>query len=78
MSPGNFGIAHIGNYLSKGLLVHEEGFPMMVYQEKIEPPIAPPTDDEQLKLIRESIANEDRWVRDFINRLAGVIREIKH
>jgi hypothetical protein len=51
---------------------------MMVYQEKIAPPLAPPTDEEQMTLIRKSIADEDRWVKNFMDRLAGVIREIKH
>jgi hypothetical protein len=51
---------------------------MMIYQEKIAPPLVPLTDEEQIKLIRESIADEDRWVKNFIDRLAGVIREVKH
>jgi hypothetical protein len=50
---------------------------MMVYQEKIAPPLAPLTDSEEMKLIRESIAEEDRWVKNFIDRLAGVIRDAK-
>ena len=51
---------------------------MMVYHEKIAPPLVPPTNEEQMKLIVESIANEDRWVKNFIDRLTGVIREAKH
>jgi hypothetical protein len=51
---------------------------MMVYQEKIAPPIVPLTDAEEMKLIRESVADEDRWVKNFIDRLAGVIRDVKH
>jgi hypothetical protein len=31
-----------------------------------------------MKLITDSIASEDRWIKDFIERLAGVIRDIKH
>jgi hypothetical protein len=46
---------------------------MMVYQEKIAPPLAPLTDDEQMKLRLEAIETEDRWVIDFIDRLAGVV-----
>jgi hypothetical protein len=52
---------------------------MMIYQEKIAPPPAPPTaDEEQMKLIAEAIADEDRWVKKFIDRLAGVVRDLKH
>jgi hypothetical protein len=50
---------------------------MMVYQEKIAPPLAPLTDEEQMTLIRKLIADEDRWVKNFMDRLAGVMREIK-
>jgi hypothetical protein len=51
---------------------------MMFYQEKIAPRVAPLTDDEQIKLITESIADEDRWVKNFIDRLAGVVRDLKN
>ena len=51
---------------------------MMIYQEKIAPPLAPLSEEEQMKLITDSIVSEDRWVMDLIKRLAGVIRDIKH
>jgi hypothetical protein len=52
---------------------------MMIYQEKIARPPAPLTaDEEQMKLIAEAIADEDRWVKNFIDRLAGVVRDLKH
>jgi hypothetical protein len=51
---------------------------MMVYQEKIAPPLAPLSEDEQWKLKLAAIASEDLWVRNFIERLAGVVRNIKH
>jgi hypothetical protein len=51
----------------------------MIYQEKIAPPSPIPlTDDEQLKVIAETVASENRWVKDFIDRLAGVVGELKH
>jgi hypothetical protein len=50
---------------------------MIVYREKIAPPVAL-SDGEQTKLQKELAASEDRWVEDFINRLAGVVRDIKH
>jgi hypothetical protein len=49
---------------------------MIVYQEKVAPPLAPLTDDEQMVLLRKSIADEDRWVKSFIDRLAGVVRDL--
>jgi hypothetical protein len=49
---------------------------MMVYQETIAPPPPPLTDEEQTKL--KAIAAEDRWVKNFIDRLAGVVLDLKH
>jgi hypothetical protein len=51
---------------------------MMIYQEKIAPPLAPLTDEEQMKLLMQAIADENRWVKNFIDRLAGVVRDVKH
>jgi hypothetical protein len=49
---------------------------MMIYREKIAPPLAPQNEDEQMKLRMEAMVSEDRWV--FIDSLAGVIRDTKH
>jgi hypothetical protein len=49
---------------------------MMVYQETIAPPPPMLTDEEQTKL--KAIAAEDRWVKNFIDRLAGVVLDLKH
>ncbi len=52
---------------------------MMIFMEKIAPPLPIPlTDEEQLKATAEAIENEDRWVEEFIDRLAGVVRDMKH
>jgi hypothetical protein len=57
---------------------------MIMFTETIAPPppLAPLTDDEELKLIADLTivdpAQEDRWVKDFIAHLAGVIQAIKH
>jgi hypothetical protein len=52
---------------------------MMIFMERIAPPPALPlTADERLKLKLESIAIEDRWVRNFIDRLAGIDRDTRH
>ena len=51
---------------------------MIIYREKIAPPLAPLNDDEQRQSQIEAAASEDRWVEDFIKRLAGVVRDIKH
>ena len=52
---------------------------MIMFTETIAPPppLAPLTDDEQMRLIVNP-AQEDRWVKDLIERLTAVIREIKH
>ena len=51
----------------------------MIFMEKIAPPLPiPVTDEEELKVIAESIERENRWVKDFIDRLAGVVRDMKY
>ena len=57
---------------------------MIMFTETIAPPppLVPLTDDEEMKLIADlaivDLAQEDRWVKDFIAHLAGVIQSIKH
>jgi hypothetical protein len=52
----------------------------MIYPENIDPPppLAPLTDAEQRRLKIDAIASEDLWVKDFIDRLAGLVRDLKH
>jgi hypothetical protein len=51
---------------------------MMIFMENIEPPPPVPlTDEEQLKVMLDAIESENRWVRNLIDRLAAVVREIK-
>jgi hypothetical protein len=40
---------------------------MMVYQEKIAPPARRPPDEEQMKLIAESLVRDERWVKNQID-----------
>jgi hypothetical protein len=50
---------------------------MMISTEKIEPPPPVPlAGDEITKMIAEKLMEEDRWVKDFIQRLAYAIREV--
>jgi hypothetical protein len=51
---------------------------MLIFMEKIEPPtrVVPLTEAEQLKASK-AIASEDLWVKNFIDRLAGVVRDVK-
>jgi hypothetical protein len=52
---------------------------MMIFMESIEPPPSVSlTDEEQLKVLLDAITNEDSWINDFIDRLAGVVRDMKH
>jgi hypothetical protein len=51
---------------------------MIIYQEKIAPPADPPPDEVQIKLIAESLASDDRWVKHLIDGLAGILRDVKH
>jgi hypothetical protein len=50
---------------------------MMIDYEKIAPPLAPLTGEEETRLRLEAIKSEDRWVENFIDRLAGVVRGLK-
>jgi hypothetical protein len=47
---------------------------MRIYQEKIAPPTNPPSDEEQMRLIAESLARDDRWVKNIVDGLAGILR----
>ena len=53
---------------------------MMIFMERIgpPPPLVPVTDDELAKLKMEAMASEDRWVKNLIDRLARVVRNVKH
>ena len=53
---------------------------MKVFIEKIDPPPppAPLTDEEELTSKLEALASDDRWVKNIIEALAGVIRDMKH
>jgi hypothetical protein len=53
---------------------------MMVYQGKIgpPPPLLPLTADEQSQLKIDALASDNRWVKNMIDGLAGVLREVKH
>jgi hypothetical protein len=50
---------------------------MTIYQENISPPLAPLSEDEQMKSVTEAIASENRWAKGLIGRIAVVIREIQ-
>ena len=50
----------------------------MVYQKTIAPPLAPLSEEEQIKLRTDAIAIDDRWVENFIARPAGVVRDMKY
>jgi hypothetical protein len=47
---------------------------MMIYQEKIPPPVALLTDKEHT-LIAESLVNDERWIKNFIDGLTSILRE---
>jgi hypothetical protein len=52
---------------------------MMIYMEKIDPPspVALLT-GEELRLKAEITKVDDRWVKNFIDHLGGVVRDLKH
>jgi hypothetical protein len=50
---------------------------MIIFMEKIDPPppLIPLSEGELAKLRLEARAREDRWVKNFIERLAGKAQE---
>jgi hypothetical protein len=71
----HFGTIHLRASWFCGRELH-----MIIFMENIEPPLplVPQTDDEIRRLRLEALTVEDRWVRNFIDRLAGVDRDTKH
>jgi hypothetical protein len=53
--------------------------PKMIYMDKIEPPVRVPLtqDEQQMKRIAEALTSEDRWVKNLIDGLAGILRSVK-
>lgn len=51
---------------------------MMIDREKMAPPLAPLSDEEQVASLAEALASEDLWIDGFIARLTDTIREMKH
>jgi hypothetical protein len=52
---------------------------MIIFTEMIVPPSPIVTEaNEDTMRLAEDLAHEDPWVSDFIDRLAGVIREMRH
>jgi hypothetical protein len=52
---------------------------MKIFTEKIDPPpVVPLTNEQLIKLRLEAMKSDEIWVKKFIDRLVGVIREVKH
>jgi hypothetical protein len=68
------------NYKHHGVLpLERKGLRMIIFMEKIEPrPPVPLTDEERLQLRLEAVESDDLWVKNFIDRLAGVVQDTKH
>ena len=49
---------------------------MLVYREKIAPPLAQLSEEEQMQLIAVAVASEDQGIKDLVARLAIFIRDI--
>jgi len=50
---------------------------MMISRQKTSPPLAPLSEAEQMKLVTDAIASENRWAEGLVGRIAVVIREIQ-
>jgi hypothetical protein len=53
---------------------------MIIFTEKIAPPppitVAP--DEAVIRKLAEDLLQDDRWVKNLIDGLAGVLRDVKH
>jgi hypothetical protein len=81
-SPGRWPVLTTGHWIEGTIHSMNSWFsgedpPMMIYQEKISTPLAPLSDDEQMKLVTEAIASESHWAKGLVGRIAVVIREIQ-
>jgi hypothetical protein len=75
ITPTGINFPHPEPHTSASLAPAREELRMFIFMEKIDPP--PPiqlTDEERLKL---KLSEDDLWVRNFIDHLGGVIRELK-
>jgi hypothetical protein len=53
---------------------------MMIFMEKIDlpQPLVQVTDEEIVSKLAERLAQDDRWVKNLIDGLAGILRDVKH
>jgi hypothetical protein len=47
---------------------------MMIFMEKIAPPPVVQLADEEIIKLAERLAQDDRWVKNLIDGLAGILR----
>ena len=51
---------------------------MIVFTEKIAPPPPfPAGDEEAARKLAKNLVDEDRWVKNLIDGLAGILRDVK-
>ena len=51
---------------------------MMVFMEKIDPPRPVSLHgEEQVKLLAEQLS-DDRWIKNLIDGLSGILRDVRH
>jgi len=68
----------LGELSTHRLLVQQERIHlMMISRQKTSPPLAPLSEAEQMKLVTDAIASENRWAEGLVGRIAVVIREIQ-
>jgi hypothetical protein len=51
---------------------------MMVFMEKIDPPPRAGLDENEVRKLAEILVPEDRWVKNLIEGLARILRDVKH
>jgi hypothetical protein len=59
-------------------VLHTDDIDMILFNEtNIAPPLVVP-DKEAIQKRADDLAQEDRWVKNLIDGLAGVLRDVKH
>lgn len=60
------------------LVSNSEGSRMIVFMEKVDPPPMASIDEEEVRKLAEILVKEDRWVKNLIDALAGILRDVRH
>jgi hypothetical protein len=64
----------------ENLVLHSGVLDMIAFTEKVEPsrPARALSDEEAMGKLAEQLVQDDHWVKNLIDGLAGILRDVKH